>query len=60
MADKIKITLIRSCVGRPQKQRDTVSSLGLRKINSTVIKENSPQVKGMIDKVSHMVKVEPA
>lgn len=57
---KLKITLVRSCIGRPQDQRATVQALGLRKLNSTVIQEDCPQIRGMINKVSHLVKVEEA
>jgi large subunit ribosomal protein L30 len=55
---KLKIKLVRSLVGRPPKQREVVRGLGLRKLNSEVIKKNCPEVKGMINKVSHLVKVE--
>lgn len=55
---KIKITQIKSLIKRPQKQKDTVRSLGLRKINHTVEVEESPQVLGMINKVSHLIRVE--
>ncbi|WP_066640458.1 50S ribosomal protein L30 [Desulfolucanica intricata] len=55
---KLKITLVRSCIGRPQKQRDTVKALGLRKVNSSVIKEDTPIVRGMVNKISHLLKVE--
>ncbi|MFO7981171.1 MAG: 50S ribosomal protein L30 [Candidatus Aminicenantes bacterium] len=55
---KLKIKLVRSLVGRPRKQREVVRGLGLRKLNSEVIKKDCPEVKGMINKVSHLVKVE--
>ncbi|OPZ71732.1 MAG: 50S ribosomal protein L30 [Firmicutes bacterium ADurb.Bin456] len=57
---KLKITLVRSLIGRPETQKVTVRTLGLRKINSSVIKPDSPQVRGMIDKVGHLLKVEEA
>ncbi|ACV61257.1 ribosomal protein L30 [Desulfofarcimen acetoxidans DSM 771] len=57
MAD-LKITLVRSCIGRPQKQRDNVRALGLRKLNSSVVKKDTPIVRGMINKVSHLLKIE--
>lgn len=54
----IKITLVKSIIDRPRKQKDTVKALGLRKINHTVEKESSPQIIGMVNKVSHLVVVE--
>ncbi|MDA8096372.1 MAG: 50S ribosomal protein L30 [Clostridia bacterium] len=55
---KFKLTLVRSPIGRPEKQRFTVQALGLTKMNKSVIKEDSPQIRGMIDKVRHLLKVE--
>lgn len=55
---KLKITLVRSLIGRPEKQRAVVRALGLRKLNSSVVREDTPAVKGMIEKVSHLLKVE--
>lgn len=55
---KLKITLVRSLIGRPERQRATVRALGLRKLNSSVIKEDTPVIRGMIAKVAHLVKVE--
>lgn len=52
---QLQITLVRSLIGRTEPQRATVRSLGLRKIHQTVIREDSPSVRGMIAKVSHMV-----
>ncbi|MCL5058837.1 MAG: 50S ribosomal protein L30 [Actinobacteria bacterium] len=57
---KLKITLVKSIIGRPEDQRATVKTLGLKKTNSSVVKEDSPIVMGMIKKVSHLVKVEEA
>lgn len=57
---KIKITQVRSIIDRPQRQKDTVRALGLRKMNHTVVKEVSPQVMGMIEKVKHLLKIEEA
>jgi len=54
----LKITLVRSIIGRPQDQRGTVKALGLGKTNSSVVREESPIIMGMIKKVSHLVKVE--
>ncbi|MBM7853844.1 large subunit ribosomal protein L30 [Desulfohalotomaculum tongense] len=55
---KLKITLVKSPIGRSAKQRITVKTLGLKKVNGSVIQEDTPQIRGMIAKVSHMVKVE--
>ena len=55
---KLKITLVRSIIGRPETQRKTVRSLGLRKLNSFSILPDVPTVRGQIHKVAHLVKVE--
>ncbi len=55
---KIKITQIRSIIGRPERQKRTIIALGLNKINRSVEKENSDSIAGMIRSVSHLVKVE--
>ncbi len=52
---KLKVTKIRSDIGRPARQKRTLEALGLRKINSFNVLEASPQVLGMIEKVRHMV-----
>ena len=54
---KIKITLIKSLAGKKKRQRRTIKALGLKKIGSSVIKEDNPQIRGMIGSVSYMVKV---
>ncbi len=54
----LKITLKRSYIGRPEKQRRVLRSLGLRKIGQTVIKEDVPSIRGMINKVPHLVEVQ--
>lgn len=58
MMAQVKITLPRSLIGYPKDQRATVKALGLTKIRSSVVKEDSPALRGMIHKVEHMVKVE--
>ncbi len=55
---KVRITQVRSVIGRPEKQRLTLKALGLRKINHSVEHVATPQILGMIDKVRHLVKVE--
>ncbi len=54
----LRVRLIRSVVGRPQKQREVVKGLGLRKMNSEVVRKDCPEIWGMIRKVNHLVKVE--
>ena len=55
---KLKVTQIRSEIGSKQNQRDTLRSLGLRRINDVVLKEDRPEIRGMIFTVSHLVTVE--
>ncbi|MCD8198715.1 MAG: 50S ribosomal protein L30 [Phascolarctobacterium sp.] len=57
---QIKITLTRSLIGYAQDQCATVRALGLGKINTSVVKEDTPVIRGMIHKVEHLVKVEKA
>jgi large subunit ribosomal protein L30 len=54
----LKVKLVKSIVGRPQKQRDVVRGLGLRKLQSEVIRRDCPEIWGMIRKVHHLVRVE--
>ncbi|MEJ6796148.1 MAG: 50S ribosomal protein L30 [Flavobacteriales bacterium] len=55
---KVVITQVRSTIGKPKRQKDTVIALGIKKLNSPIEKEASPQVLGMIKKVKHLLKVE--
>lgn len=55
---KFKITLTRSLIGRPEDQRATVKALGLGKMNSSVLQDDTPAIRGMIRKVEHLVTVE--
>ena len=57
---ELKVTLIKSTISCPQDQKDTVKALGLRKLNSSVVKPDNPCVRGQIFKVKHLVKVEEA
>lgn len=57
---KVKITQIRSTIKRPQDQKATIVALGLGKINRSVVLDVNPAISGMINKVSHLVKVEEA
>ena len=58
MAEKLKITLIKSTIGQVPKNRATVAAVGLRKINQTVELPDNASTRGQIQKVRHMVKVE--
>ena len=59
MAKKtIKVTQIASPIGKPKIQRETLIGLGLNKMNRTAVLEDTPSIRGMIRKVSHLVKVE--
>jgi large subunit ribosomal protein L30 len=57
MANKLQITLKRSLIGRPENQRVTVRTLGLRKINQTVEQLDNASIRGMVEKVKHLVEV---
>lgn len=56
--EKIKITQKRSIIGATKRQKNTVKALGLRKINSTVEHNATPQILGMVEKVKHLVEAE--
>lgn len=58
MANQLKITLKRSLIGNQKKQKATVQALGLSKLHQSVIKNDTPQIRGMIHKVAHLVAVE--
>lgn len=58
MADKLKITLVKSTIGAIPKHRKTVEALGLGKLHKTVEMPDNVAVRGMIDQVKHLVKVE--
>jgi len=55
---RLRITLERSVIGRPQDQKDTARMLGLTRINRTVIRPDNPAIRGMVNKLSHLVSVE--
>lgn len=57
---KIKITQIRSTIERPERQKRTIEALGLGRIRKFVVKTDTPQIRGMIAKVQHLVRVEEA
>lgn len=55
---KLRVTQTRSVIDRPEDQKDTVRRLGLRRIRHTVVKEDRPDIRGMLAKVRHLVSVE--
>lgn len=55
---KIKITLVKSSIGSTKKQKSILESLGLRKLQRSVVHEATPQIVGMVDKMKHLIKVE--
>ncbi|EEH65713.1 MAG: 50S ribosomal protein L30 [Actinomyces urogenitalis] len=57
---QLKITQVRSGIGGTRRQRETLQSLGLRKIRQSVVREDNPSVRGMIATVAHLVTVEEA
>ncbi|MDP2936043.1 MAG: 50S ribosomal protein L30 [Dehalococcoidia bacterium] len=54
---KLLVTWVKSGIGYDQRQRDVIRALGLRRLNQTIEKEDSPSIRGMVAKVSHLVKV---
>jgi large subunit ribosomal protein L30 len=56
--EKIKVTQVRSSIGRPKKQRLVLESLGLKKIGSSRVHEATPSILGMVNKVKHLITVE--
>jgi len=57
---QLKITQVRSTIGARWKQRESLRTLGLRKIRQSVVREDDPQTRGLIAAVRHLVEVEPA
>ena len=55
---KLKITQVRSAIDRPGRQKRTIVALGLKRLHHTVELEDTPQIRGMVDKVRHLVEVE--
>ena len=60
MANKVRVTQIRSPIARPHSQRETLIGLGLNKLHRTRELEDTPSVRGIIDKVKHLLRVEEA
>ena len=57
---KIMVTLKRSGIGRPERQRATLRGLGLTRLHKTVIVQDTPSVRGMLAKVIHLIEIRPA
>ena len=55
---KLKITLVKSMIGRPEKHRKVLRGMGLTKLNKTVELKDTPSIRGMVKAVSHLVKAE--
>jgi large subunit ribosomal protein L30 len=55
---RLRVTQVRSLIGRPQPQRATIRSLGLKRMHHVVEVEDRPEIRGMLFKVSHLIKVE--
>lgn len=55
---RLKVTQVRSVIHRPKDQKQTVRRLGLHRIRQSVIKDDRPEIRGMISKVQHLVRVE--
>ena len=55
MANKLKITLVKSMIGRPEKHRRVLRGMGLTKLNKTVLLEDTSAIRGMVNAVSHLV-----
>ncbi|MGD8394193.1 MAG: 50S ribosomal protein L30 [Candidatus Eiseniibacteriota bacterium] len=58
MAKKLKITQVRSSIGRQWRQGLTIRALGIRRMHGSVVHDDTPQIRGMIRRVSHLVRVE--
>ena len=56
--EKLVLTQVKSAIKRPGRQKATLQALGFRKLNQTVVKEATPQIKGMVRAVQHLLKVE--
>jgi large subunit ribosomal protein L30 len=57
MAKQLEITLRRSCIGHPEKHKRVAVGLGLRKLNRTVVRPDTPEIRGMVRRISHLLEV---
>ncbi len=55
---EFKVTLVKSHIGRPPKQKAVLNGIGLNKLNKTVVLKDTPEVRGMVKKVAHLVRIE--
>jgi len=55
---RLKVTQVRSVIDRPRDQKETIRRLGLHRMNDSVVKDDRPEIRGMIAKVQHLVRVE--
>ena len=55
---QLKVTQVRSAIGQKRNQRETLRSLGLKRINDSVVQEDRPEIRGMVATVPHLVRVE--
>jgi large subunit ribosomal protein L30 len=55
---KLKVTQVRSAIDRPREQKATIRALGIHRLHETVLKDDRPEIRGMIAKVAHLVRVE--
>jgi large subunit ribosomal protein L30 len=60
MSGNLKITLTKSPIGHPEKHRKVLTGLGLTKLNRSVLRKDTPEVRGMVEKVKHLVSSEEA
>mgnify|MGYP006305593121 CR=1 FL=1 len=58
MADKLRLKYVKSAIGYSKKQKSTIRALGFRRLNGTVEKDDTPIIRGMINKVRHLLEVE--
>ena len=58
MAGMLKVKLVRSMIGRPEKHRKILRGMGLTKLNRTVVLQDTPAIRGMVEAVSHLVQAE--
>ena len=58
MTGKLQITLVKSMIGRPEKHRKVLRGLGLKKMHRSVVRPDTPEIRGMVNTVSHLVKAE--
>lgn len=59
-AQKLRITQVRSVIRRPENQKRTIAALGLRRMHQTVIHDDTPEMRGMLNRVNHLIRIEEA